>query len=454
MPSLRNKLAGLLFFFGLLILLFPQPTFAATNPNACRCFCGTTSDGAVDIGTSEDIGSCSSECRGANTALSPVYFVGCYTTEDAYPAHNDKCWTKDECYSELTAKKITPGASNWGGQSPYCEKLKSGTEMGYCYGKSKPVNLNVPILGSTTVSGMPEYITLMYRFLLPAMSLVAVVMIMIAGLQYATARGNAKIVSEAKTRMMNAVVGLVLLMSVYVIANFLDPKLTALAGLRVPLLKKVILLDADSTCEALQDHDFSVKTQKSDGSPFCGNKGEITSKEKVTENVIAGKWDVGDTCSYSQCGNGGGACMDDGTCIKCWNIGSPSESMCARAEDLSGEKTGDQSYCRYDAKLKSCASVTFVDYAGSFSKDNATSLDCKTLRSQALESANGCAHYTDLQVVSSSGIVNFADSTSGADMLATICKEDPCGLAAIVGSSSCLYTKPSGENSGTCSNVD
>ncbi len=70
------------------------------------------------------------------------------------------------------------------------------------------------------------YIAAIYGYALVAGSIVAVTMLMIAGLQYATARGDSKHVEQAKKRIGNAVAGIILLLLAYNIAFFIDPATT------------------------------------------------------------------------------------------------------------------------------------------------------------------------------------------------------------------------------------
>lgn len=99
-------------------------------------------------------------------------------------------------------------------------------------------NLNVDLPGLTftppTISGgsisvnfIGEYINALYRFAIPAMTIVAIVMMMIAGLQYILARGNMGAITKAKARISNAVVGLVILFSAYTLAYLVSPDTVA-----------------------------------------------------------------------------------------------------------------------------------------------------------------------------------------------------------------------------------
>lgn len=75
------------------------------------------------------------------------------------------------------------------------------------------------------------YVEAVYQYLLIAAAIVAVTMLMIAGLQYATARGESKQVEQAKKRINNAVVGIILLLLAYNIAFLINPATTTFSAL-------------------------------------------------------------------------------------------------------------------------------------------------------------------------------------------------------------------------------
>ncbi len=80
----------------------------------------------------------------------------------------------------------------------------------------------------TSVNFLAEYINAVYGWILGAAALVAVVMMMLGGLQYVLARGKPKYIEKAKTRITNAITGMVLLLAAYNIAFLIDPRLTNL----------------------------------------------------------------------------------------------------------------------------------------------------------------------------------------------------------------------------------
>ncbi len=84
-----------------------------------------------------------------------------------------------------------------------------------------------------SVNFLATYINAIYAWALGAGALVAVVMMMLGGLQYVLSRGKSKYIEKAKTRITNAITGLVLLLAAYNIAFLIDPNTTILKSLDV-----------------------------------------------------------------------------------------------------------------------------------------------------------------------------------------------------------------------------
>ncbi len=103
---------------------------------------------------------------------------------------------------------------------------------GFTNASNQNNNFSTPTLSSdgsqTSVNFIAEYINAVYGWILGAAALVAVVMMMIGGLQYVLSRGKPKYIEKAKTRITNAITGIVLLLAAYNIAFLIDPRLTDL----------------------------------------------------------------------------------------------------------------------------------------------------------------------------------------------------------------------------------
>ncbi len=428
----------------------PRVSFAASD--TCMCFCGEVGEGAVQTNTmTRD--SCQENC-----ADNEVEYIGCFTDSAQYPVESNVCWTKEECEAWSDDRNGETVTATWGDVFPAdCSRTQSSlAEMHYCYANDVPYDLNIDIGSVTQVENLPQYINVVYTWLLPAASLVAVVMMMIGGLQYTLARGKPKYIDKAKTRITNAITGVVILLSIFVILNLIDPRLVSFDALKIPLVKEVVILDPTSSCERLEDYGYTIEPSEDiedDAYRKCGGHGVIQSKVGLKENAL-GSWDEGDSCEFNKCDDGE-SCVADGdsnSCFSCADI--PEETAtattCAAIEQFEDE-TGTQIYCEYNAALKSCTTAgTGIALSQGFS--------CRALRSSARQTVNnsasqlGCNVYNGLEIGYNAMIgVTIDDITedSGAVLLERICNEDLCKIGDLLTSDpdaalSCAYDATAG----------
>ncbi|MBI2473318.1 hypothetical protein HYV70_02060 [Candidatus Uhrbacteria bacterium] len=78
------------------------------------------------------------------------------------------------------------------------------------------------------VNYLGDYIAGIYKYLIGISTTIAIVMLMIGGLQWSLGASSQENISKAKKRINNAVIGLVLLLSVYTILFIVNPNLTFL----------------------------------------------------------------------------------------------------------------------------------------------------------------------------------------------------------------------------------
>ncbi|MFA5947147.1 MAG: pilin [Patescibacteria group bacterium] len=395
---------------------------------------------------------CSSLCN--ERKLTPI---GCFAAGQPLPDNDGKCWTEKECAEYATDRNGAPKPGTWAGQNINCTETKNREARGYCFAPATGVNLNVPILGRTTVLGFHEYLALAYQFLLPAMSLIAVVMIMVGGLEYVVAGGNSKRLDKAKTRISNALIGLVLLLSAYAIASLLDPRLVNLIALRTPLIKRIILIDPNASCEYLEDNGFDINAS---AEKVCGKEGVIQSIDNVKLEVKNTNWKVGDKCQYSHCFDGG-ACMGSGSkmsCILCPNINTitategltPSDASCSAAlkvADTSDKDDNHKYFCSFDDGGYLGTSVCVSAFTpGSL---NPTYIDCKTVQSD-VTAENPCSAYDKVNIyrpkadlLSYNAVAISSVESYDYSHAAKVCETDPCGVAKAIGKK-CGFYVPSG----------
>lgn len=88
------------------------------------------------------------------------------------------------------------------------------------------------VSGGTGLSNtpLPQMIGTFINVLLSILGIVLLILIIWSGIQWMTAGGNTDAVSEAKQRLINAVIGLVLVMAALAISTFVFDALTSATG--------------------------------------------------------------------------------------------------------------------------------------------------------------------------------------------------------------------------------
>ncbi len=194
------------------------------------------------------------------------------------------CWTRDQCLSDGADKdssknsekgskyEFVPGANLPSGD--VCRVQGQENEIGRCYYKPSLIDLNVkiPLIGNVkevlsnkyfsnskvrqdkksgevkAVAGFPVYIALLYAYFTSIAGIVAVTVMAYGGYQWMVAGGNADKISQAKSTIQGAFVGLVLVLGSYVILDQINSKLVIMKDLRVERIKPLLLAQ---TCNEL-----------------------------------------------------------------------------------------------------------------------------------------------------------------------------------------------------------
>ncbi len=102
------------------------------------------------------------------------------------------------------------------------------------------------------VPWIAQYVGGAYNYAVSIAAVLAAVMMMIGGLQYLTAGGDPSKVSRAKSRISDAVLGLVLVFGSYLLLYAINPTLTAGSVLLVPKVEQTVFV-ANETPEYLVD---------------------------------------------------------------------------------------------------------------------------------------------------------------------------------------------------------
>lgn len=491
--SKRVKLSSILsLILGLMFAgMFLSSPVVTNAQDACGCWCSTPA-GAVKQGTGSTAANVDDAC-GANCAAVGGKPLSCVKAGEK-PTNFGLCWTQQECEnSQVLLPDGETANSTWATKRtslcPTAQFSDSGTEERYCYNPPIPVKLSVAITtltskenkfrkspenSSAQVSyGIGEYIDALYRLLIPSAAIIAVVLLMISGLQYMLAGGRQEAISKAKDRMQKTVIGLVLILTAYSVAHLVDPQLTSFERLKVPRVRPVLFLDPSSSCEKLSEY-FEITPIES-GAEQCGDQGRIGKKLPTVSEDVAGDFEERSMCNYSACEKGrayrcvrGGGSSDDLFCARCADsyiqsggLGDPNPEAPPPTPQVCGQfetpppgepvKSGEQFLCKYEtAGANECVEVVFP------ANTSATSFDCQALREEAEKfGAASCRAYDLAGILRTANVfsgyqVDSIDAFYGSSgtfdipsqgLLDSICTNDPCGFAPP--DSNCLITNSS-----------
>ncbi len=380
---------GLLFIFGGVIV--PVEPAQAQAQESCECFCTSTLGAVNPKGVGVKISS--NECQDACIAKKErVAAFACGANQ--YPTRTPYCFSKGQCDE-------VGGEWDSGYQPEEC-----ATSYRYCYPdktKQAKVDLQVNIGSYKTSIDFGEYIGQMYKWLLSSSVVIATVLLMIGGLRYVLASSSGN-VDGGKKMIINAVVGLLLLLCTYLILFTVNPDLVSLAVPRLPLLKQVSLID-NASCEDLikeycgsppasgclkQKFDFSGPEQ-------CGTVATVLQDEDgkpVPDGTV---------CNFSSCGNKDSQkyCVpaDEPVCMTCEQLTPtnasgvmPNSALCSAFNNIEGYQRVNQlhqtiitpNYSEFDPSyFKQCLYSRDVDVGGNMVSTGscvAIEFDCSTIR--------------------------------------------------------------------------
>lgn len=179
---------------------------------------------------------CTEKCQQSKGEIDPTQGIGLFKPKSGQTAGaglaqtqfiNAMCFTQSDC-----AKPEYGGSPDAFIPSSDCSGGK-----GKCLAPEPPIHLSSPVLGVTDIVGLPQYIALMFRYMLSIVVLAAAVMFIYGGFKYILGSSIPEI-STAKQTMINATVGLLLSLGAYTILNTVNPATISLSRLNVFLINK------------------------------------------------------------------------------------------------------------------------------------------------------------------------------------------------------------------------
>ncbi len=111
-----------------------------------------------------------------------------------------------------------------------------------------------------------DFISAFFKFFISAIAIIATVMIMWAGLLWLTAAGSASQITQAKTKISNALIGLVIALGSYLILHTVNPTLVKLKSIKILAIKRIELelAELEKTSKSAKDKPIGGWIEKED----------------------------------------------------------------------------------------------------------------------------------------------------------------------------------------------
>ena len=295
-----------------------------------------------------------------------------YNGEDT-PDHNQFCFTEAQCGALMgfDAKGNTisqPGRFQTGtSQAHDCP-----APLSYCYAnKGTPYKLAFPFDPKNTfVIDIGDYINKAYSWMIGAGMTIAIIMVMIGGLQYVLAAGSGS-VEKGKKRIRNGIIGFILLLCVNLILKTVNPNLTILEVPAIPLVKQIGMttVSCEQAAAAKGSNGKSLYTMCPpakgsakdgvySGPEHCGTDDSRLSAGMGQTGVAAGS-----SCAWTSCSTFGQYCLNK-KCVSCEGANEsdspvkPSPSICGQLSPPAPKTAGSDTFvCEWKKEVTATAAA-------------------------------------------------------------------------------------------------
>ncbi len=197
-----------------------------------------------------------------------------------------------------------------------------------------------------SIPWIAQYIVAIYKYAIGIVGILATVVMMVGGIIWLTAGGNATRVGEAKSWISASLTGLVIALSSYLILYQINPELVNLKPIKVTVVKKIkttmgetcrwtLLTSSDTGKETCED----LKITTAEDESKCGDKGEKTTA-------------YGCCCSTGSCQPATtGSCTETNLSKTCFKDNTYEASSICMAESSGSETNKNtKATCNYNGK--------------------------------------------------------------------------------------------------------
>ena len=235
---------------------------------------------------------------------------------------DQRCWTKPDCetFRKDFATNETEGGFFSGKDNELIKKAChvngdgidiNGRELGFCLpaGISKTA---VSFGDRTKFENLGDFIQFLYKYGFQVGSVLAVIVIIVAGIMYIFSGGNTDTVGSAKKKIAGAVIGLVLMALSYTILNVINPYLVNLKMPEVWAINRIGITPALCT-QVKGATESASSTPRFATSTAAGDPSAVKMVDKKDMTFICGeKYFVEgngtQTCGGNECPESGQTC--------------------------------------------------------------------------------------------------------------------------------------------------
>jgi hypothetical protein len=118
---------------------------------------------------------------------------------------------------------------------------------------------------TVVIPWLPQYISAAYKLGVAIGSVMAAAMLMIGGMQYLTAGGNSSRVSKAKERIVDSLIGLILVLGTYVILDTMNPNLVNFSSLSVEQIQPITFEKMEFAGKDSEEVDVTTEQNQPEG---------------------------------------------------------------------------------------------------------------------------------------------------------------------------------------------
>ncbi len=289
------------------------------NCKSCKALCkDPKSNGLGEVGTvswgevafSEPSCGETSKSFEGNTNNTQAYLT---KTRERGEDVNMFCWTEQECSKE-NGKWRKDGSC----------KPKGTTEQGKCEAPEPDYELQNPVIGATTIKGLRSYIGLIFTAGISFALIAAAIMFVYGAFKYMVSAVGAQI-GRAKETMIDALIGMVLALSSYVILANVAPNTLNMNAFKIDMVNRMSFYSVVYCSDIKPGPNEAAITFQDAGSPISPNTFDITQGYTIPlDKTVCGNE------YFISGGNQDSICMGKGCPknAKCLNCASGMSSGC------------------------------------------------------------------------------------------------------------------------------